>query len=57
MKEIVCACESEESDRDLNRYSLFLQACNVIKGVIDLVHILPCGCYLFLRHEKRPFCG
>lgn len=35
----------------------FLQARNVIKGIIDLVLILPSGCYLLLQHDERsPFC-
>lgn len=31
----------------------FLQARNVIKGIIDLVLILPSGCYLFLQHDEK----
>lgn len=35
----------------------FLQACNMIKGIFDLVLTLPCGCYLVLQHDERtPFC-
>ena len=60
-EERVRACECRERGKGRQIEILivpsFLQAHNVIKGIIDLVLILPSGCYLFLQHDERsPFC-
>lgn len=48
----------EEKEIRILIVTVFLQACNVIKGITDLAFISPCGCYLFLQlDEKSLFCG
>lgn len=57
-RECVHASVEREKEREIEIFSVsLLQACNVIKGIIDLVLILPRSCYLLLQHvERSPFC-
>lgn len=48
----MCVQRGKEREKKILIVKVFLQACNMIKGIIDLVLILPWGCYLFLQHEN-----